>query len=167
MMPEWMIAFEPLQAPAPTGWWPPAPGWWALAVLILAALGYSLIALYRRWRRRRYRRELERELARIWAHWAPDRNPAAIPAYLTDCCALLRRTWLLIEPAHASLPARDLLARLEDTPGITVPAPLKAHIEPLLYSQQGSTLDATALDLAAFHDQLLLWSRRHRGEASC
>lgn len=26
---------EPLIAPAPVAWWPPAPGWWLLAVLVL------------------------------------------------------------------------------------------------------------------------------------
>ncbi|MFG4038539.1 DUF4381 family protein, partial [Pseudomonas aeruginosa] len=38
---------EPLIAPLPVGWWPPAPGWWLLAAL-LPLLGWGL------WRLRRH-----------------------------------------------------------------------------------------------------------------
>jgi hypothetical protein len=36
--------------PSPVSWWPPAPGWWALAVLVLLALA-AAIYLWKRWRR--------------------------------------------------------------------------------------------------------------------
>ena len=42
---------EPLRTPQAIGWWPPAPGWWVLALLALAAL----VALGR-WAWRFYRR---------------------------------------------------------------------------------------------------------------
>ena len=38
---------EPLIAPAPIGWWPPAPGWWLLA-LLLPLLLWGLVLLLRR-----------------------------------------------------------------------------------------------------------------------
>lgn len=38
---------EPLLAPAPIGWWPPAPGWWLLA-LALPVLSWGLLRLLRR-----------------------------------------------------------------------------------------------------------------------
>lgn len=38
---------EPLLAPAPVGWWPPAPGWWLLA-LALPVLSWGLFRLLRR-----------------------------------------------------------------------------------------------------------------------
>ncbi|WPC06700.1 DUF4381 domain-containing protein [Pseudomonas benzenivorans] len=40
---------EPLIAPAPIGWWPPAPGWWLLA-LLLPLLLWGLVLLLRRLR---------------------------------------------------------------------------------------------------------------------
>ncbi|WP_439858947.1 DUF4381 domain-containing protein [Pseudomonas sp. MBLB4136] len=42
---------EPLIAPAPVGWWPPAPGWWLLA-LLLPLLFWGLVHLLRRLRLR-------------------------------------------------------------------------------------------------------------------
>ena len=42
---------EPLRAPQAVGWWPPAPGWWVLALLLLAVL-----AALGRWAWRVHRR---------------------------------------------------------------------------------------------------------------
>jgi hypothetical protein len=42
---------EPLIAPAPVGWWPPAPGWWLLTLLVPLLL-WGLMRLLRRLRQR-------------------------------------------------------------------------------------------------------------------
>ncbi|WP_439107528.1 DUF4381 domain-containing protein [Congregibacter sp.] len=38
---------EPLRDPAAVHWWPLAPGWWLLALVVLSLMGYGL---YRLWR---------------------------------------------------------------------------------------------------------------------
>lgn len=44
------LPLHDIHLPAPVGWWPPAPGWWALAVLVPALL-WLLVWLVRRRRR--------------------------------------------------------------------------------------------------------------------
>ena len=53
--------------PAPVGWWPPAPGWFVVAALLLVALGWLAARRWRRWSRNRYRREALRSLAQLRA----------------------------------------------------------------------------------------------------
>lgn len=59
----WLAQLAPDHAPAPPSVWPPAPGWWVLALLTLAALAL----LVRWWRdpQRRVRRTALKELQRI------------------------------------------------------------------------------------------------------
>jgi hypothetical protein len=54
-------------APAPVAWWPPAPGWYALAGILLLALFWLGFRGLRSWQQNRYRREALRALAQIAA----------------------------------------------------------------------------------------------------
>lgn len=42
--------------PAPVSWWPPAPGWWALAAALLIAAGILGFRSWQTWRANTYRR---------------------------------------------------------------------------------------------------------------
>lgn len=42
---------QPLIAPPPVAWWPPAPGWWFLAALALALLLALRLRPWQRWHR--------------------------------------------------------------------------------------------------------------------
>lgn len=56
--------------PATVGWWPPAPGWWGLAVLILALAG-AAVYLWRRYRRPTVRKLALAELNRLEGEGLP------------------------------------------------------------------------------------------------
>lgn len=64
--------------------WPPAPGWWLLAGIALAAAVYALVLLRRKLRLRLRRRSLLRQLDAL----AQDFDPVARPA---DYLAALNR----------------------------------------------------------------------------
>ena len=103
LTPEQQAALEKLRdirLPEPIGWWPLAPGWWALialAVLLLAA-GVTWTILRRRTRRFAALRELDGLRAQLKAG---ERASVA-----TDLAALVRRVALAAQGRH--------LARLSD-----------------------------------------------------
>ncbi|MBC7191901.1 DUF4381 domain-containing protein [Marinobacter sp.] len=54
-----------IHLPDPGGFWPPAPGWWVLTALLLAALVFLAIRLLRRWQRQRWKKAALAELERL------------------------------------------------------------------------------------------------------
>ncbi|MCC6202208.1 MAG: DUF4381 domain-containing protein [Gammaproteobacteria bacterium] len=93
-----------LHAPDPVSWWPPAPGWWLVAAVVLTLLALALPYLGRGWRRRRLRRAIRAELEAL--HRA--RSDEDVIHYLLAANQLLRRVAL-------SLASRDGVAALHGT----------------------------------------------------
>lgn len=63
--PDWLAQLAPAHAPPPVGWWPLAPGWWALVVVLIAiTVGFCV---WHRSQPRRLRRSGLRELAKLEA----------------------------------------------------------------------------------------------------
>lgn len=85
------IPLRDLHLPTMIGWWPLAPGWWA--VIALAAIG--LLLLLRNFLKRRARsaarRHALRQLDRLAADYRKHRNAVA---FGTEVSELLRRTML-------------------------------------------------------------------------
>ena len=90
--------------------WPPAPGWYFVFALLALALVVGLFLAVRRWQRRAYRREAERELERLRAagEW-------------TELSSLLKRTALVTYPRSlvAPLSGEAWLAFLDRTGATT------------------------------------------------
>ena len=66
--------------PAPVAWWPPAPGWYALAGILLLVLLWLGFRGLRSWQQNRYRRAALRVLAGIAASGPAE--AAALPDLL-------------------------------------------------------------------------------------
>jgi hypothetical protein len=104
MTPGAMAAPDPLvdlrgyHLPDPVSWWPPAPGWWLLALLGLALLVLLAGWLVRRHRRGAASRAAQAELAAIRAALAQDGDAAACARGLSR---LLRRFALVRFPRRA------------------------------------------------------------------
>ena len=49
-MPDPLAELRPNILPEPVGLWPPAPGWWIVALLVLAAIITGGLWLFRFWR---------------------------------------------------------------------------------------------------------------------
>jgi len=103
-----------IHAAAPPAFWPPAPGWWVLAALLIALLVLTSVWLFRRYRLYRLKLQIMDEVD-----------------YLSDCCTdsieeftarlsmLLRRIALRRHSRErvASLTGSDWLRFLDETGG--------------------------------------------------
>lgn len=86
-----------IHVPVPGGWWPPAPGWWLLALLVLTGVAAGLWLLYRRYQRNTYRRQAREEMEGAWRKLQQngDRN-----SYVLTLSRILRRAARAAYPAH-------------------------------------------------------------------
>lgn len=71
--------------PEPVSWWPPAPGWWIVALVTLTVLILTVYFSRRHLRRTRYRRLALQELNDLMTREADNRK------LLEEISALLRR----------------------------------------------------------------------------
>ena len=80
-----------IHAPGMIETWPPAPGWWVLALLALALVLFAASRLLRRWLDNRYRREAMAELTQIKTDWRRHGNDQT---YLEALQKLMKRVAL-------------------------------------------------------------------------
>ncbi len=89
------IPLRDLHLPEMIGWWPLAPGWWFLIVLVAAGVGYLLYRSFAKWWRNAARRIALRELARIQYEYKHGVDEISLAIELSE---LLRRTMLAYAP---------------------------------------------------------------------
>ena len=85
------LELRDIHSAPPPEFWPPAPGWWVLGVLVVALLTVTMIWLYRRYRRYRQRQQVLAELEQLKAL---DTNQQAAE-FTTAVSTLLRRVALM------------------------------------------------------------------------
>ena len=145
--------------PAPVApWWPPAPGWYLLAGLLMLLAGLGLWRMLRRRRARRYRVEALSELHAL------RRRPADSREAVAGILVLLKRTALAAYPRVqvASLNGAAWWRFLDLSGGKTRFADgLGDFAEKLVYGQQD--IDETSKrDLKRLYRAAEQWIRRHR-----
>lgn len=111
-MDETQLPLRDLHLPDAIGWWPLAPGWWFLLLLVAAAVGYLVWRTYKQWQHNASRRFALRQLARYEAEYVEHRNPVTLARQLSE---LLRRVMLAYAPRDevAGLTGEDWLQWLD------------------------------------------------------
>jgi len=99
-----------IHLPVDPSWWPPAPGWWLLAVLGVLALVFAARAGLRHRRERRWCQRVLAEVERIAAGHTAQPDTARLAA---DLSQLLRRASLLLDPHAAGLHGEAWLGFLD------------------------------------------------------
>ena len=108
-----------IHLPADPSWWPPAPGWWLLALMIFGVLIWGLRRLQAAWRRRRPIRlagEYYEAVYRAYASGEIDGRD-----YLHQTNELLKRLYVhgIGDDAARSANDADWLAYLDERSGST------------------------------------------------
>jgi uncharacterized membrane protein YccC len=89
------LPLRDIHLPEPVSWWPPAPGWWLLLVLIIAA-GLWLFRIYRsRQRKRTFVKTIEQQLQAIHAAFQQHQDSQQLAQ---DLSVLIRRAALSVAP---------------------------------------------------------------------
>jgi hypothetical protein len=97
------LPLRDIHLPGAIGWWPPAPGWWVLAVLVLA--GFAVYAVH--YYRARHKRVALRAVTRVRAALEQGAEPVAC---LQNVSTILRRFAMtsLAAPRGADLAVADV-----------------------------------------------------------
>ncbi len=113
--PQQALDLRDIHLPAAPPFWPPAPGWWLLAVALLALLAWFGLRLWRQWRLRRQRRKVLDAVDALAARLSSERSTEA----LTRLSVLLRQLALARYPRRevAVLTGAAWLRFLDETGG--------------------------------------------------
>ena len=77
MNPDLLSQLRDIHTAAPVGWWPPAPGWWVLALLLLVLLGWLGRRVLERYRIHQRRKQMLGWVDHLNANIDPQRDPQA------------------------------------------------------------------------------------------
>ncbi len=113
--PQQALQLRDIHLPPAPPFWPPAPGWWIVAAVLLALLAWGGHAAWRQLRLRRQRRRLMDVLARLESGLGNDGSPEG----LTQISMLLRRLALVRFPRAkvAPLTGKAWLRFLDESGG--------------------------------------------------
>ena len=141
--------------PADVGWWPPAIGWWLLALI----LGWLLYRLARYWlaqyRQSRYKKQALLELDTYLLAWQQDDQDSA---YLQAANGLLRRVCLHLQDGQ------KLSAQIGQQWADNLNRYSKAQLDPesILALTHGAYRKQPAAEVERLHKNLSSWIKQHQ-----
>jgi hypothetical protein len=155
-----LAALRPLHAPEAISWWPPAPGWWIVATLILITVTLAIIFLWRHWKNNRYRRHALQEVAQLKNDFSQE--PLH---YCQQINRLLKRIGIHIWP-------KTVTAKLTGRSWIDF---LNAQCKRQIFSEHSIALlgksayqaeaDISPDDIDKLHNDVMQWIKQHRRNA--
>ncbi|MFV8782441.1 DUF4381 domain-containing protein [Microbulbifer sp. SA54] len=161
LTPEMQALLEQLKdihEPAAVGWWPPAPGWWLLAGLVLLAIAGAFTLF---WRARRKRLQNRYRAEGIALLNAIDTSSAAA---VEEINTILKRVAVVTfgRRACASLTGQRWIDFLEGTARLDMDAPARRALLEGLYRHG----DSDPSGVLALRDFAINWVQQHQLQGS-
>jgi hypothetical protein len=144
--------------PPPVPWWPPAPGWYVVAMIVAIAAIYGAWRGWRHWKANAYRRAALAELAGIATRASTD------PAAWLDLPPLVKRTAIVAfgRDDVAALSGSVWLAYLDRTGGTTAFARGPGELLEALAYDPAATRGISNDRITALRSLVDVWIRSHR-----
>ncbi|WP_051786232.1 DUF4381 domain-containing protein [Endozoicomonas numazuensis] len=152
---------RPNHLPDPVSFWPPAPGWWLSAVLVIAVITLITVLLIRYIRRNRYRRQARQQANILFNAFQKHQNPLQ---FANDCNRLLKKTALHAYPAEqvAPLYGNAWLDFLSRKSGITAfSAKPGQALGDTRFKPTPKVKDKQEVDVDQLHKLTVSWIRKH------
>ena len=109
-----LASLRDIHLPAPVSWWPLAPGWWLLAVLLLLMMVWTLRRLIKRWQLAQLSRQAQALLDQAYQSCL---DQAPTQQYLSQANKILKRVLISLghTSTHASLHGNQWAQLLEQS----------------------------------------------------
>lgn len=156
-----------IHLPNTVGLWPPAPGWWILAILFIAAALFAWHFCRSRRQASAYRRDAS---ALLQQHWSDFKREGNVRGYLQNLQVALRRIALSFDPSSAALTGDDWLNFLDQsTPTKHLNKPTTAKFQSelgqiLLTEAYRQNPSASEAQLQELHNLAIYWARQHSAQ---
>ncbi len=155
-----------IHLPDSVGFWPPAPGWWILAFLILAVIVIALVKTLRYKQQNRYRLKALQSLNLAWEAYQKDKQ---VQDYLFQLSQLLKRTALSAYPQLMvnSFHGQQWLAFLDRTNNSAekeFSEGIGKTLATLPYQKISANTEYSQQDLQGLHNLCLAWIKSHRSQ---
>jgi hypothetical protein len=143
-----------IHLPEAISWWPMAPGWWVLLILVSLLTGYLCLKLFNRYKKRHYRRQAIVCLQRL--------DNLKGQRQLVELFEILKRTAVSAYPDQCpvDLGPTAFIEFLQSTCNEAIFTEMPGDLETLLYGRAKSVPSSEALIQSA-----MLWVKNHRQDA--
>jgi hypothetical protein len=155
---ELLAQLRDIRIPDTASWWPPAPGWWIAAALILTGLFLIFRSLRRRALEKRYQKDAHQLLDGLYANWREDRDDRA---FASGAHQLLRRIVIhhLGRDGVARLTGRAFIDRANTLSAATLSAQTNSLLTDLSYrptsdTESHSDIEQVRHEIEAWLDRL-------------
>ncbi|WGL17281.1 DUF4381 domain-containing protein [Microbulbifer bruguierae] len=155
-MQELLNQLKDIQEPAPIGWWPPAPGWWITAGIVISLVVAAALVIMR------LRQIQHRKLYRTEGARLVNAVDTAAPRAVEEINTLLKRVAVVTFGRRrcAALTGRGWVDFLQETGQQPMPDTAARALTESLYT----SLSPAESDVTALQQYAVEWVRSHRAD---